>query len=373
MLLYLNPNVITAASTDNKAKIALTMLAQAARCGNHIVISDSVSDIKKILEIDGIGDDVKNIYGNIAHKLVYYGNLKNIFSVYVEITSTERLLQVRILGEQTIILMPIEYFNEKIGIIDRTNVLVENLTDVLFYEIIGRYYISMSENIHIPLRYNAINGGGNTIKDCAKLKLEEGHIFTICFVDSDKHFPDGSCGDTLKSIKNVIKRVDNMDVCHRYLFKMISLDRVREIENLIPIYLFQQIDERRGKKLELLYEDNPMFFLFMDIKNGLSYESYNRSSEKEQTFYKSSLKKIGISENLLDRIKQNDDSLCYKDYLIEGFGDGVLKLANEKLNRIGYKFNEYVNPLLSCEQQEMWMEFGKSFYEWTCACKPMRA
>lgn len=86
MLININPNVIDAAKKDINAKTALTLLAQIARCGNHIVVSESIAAIRKIQQINGLGVDVKSIYATIEKKLIQYGALKSKISTYAEVT-----------------------------------------------------------------------------------------------------------------------------------------------------------------------------------------------------------------------------------------------------------------------------------------------
>lgn len=369
----MNPNIISAAYTCDKAKTTLTMLAQAIRCGNHIVVSDRVTTIKKIQDIDGLGTDVKSIYAVVASKLVYYGDLKKKFSIYVEITSAECSLQLRKDGDQTVILIPIDYFNQELSIADKTSVIVENLTDASFYEFIGRYYISISNIIHLPLRYKGVCGGGHTTKDSVEAEIAEGHRFAICIADSDKHYPGGERGQTLKCILKVIEHADRNGICHRHLSKLIFSDQIREIENLIPMRLFKQIDKSFGDYIENIFEYNPQIFLFMDIKEGMSYDYYKRCPKCEQDFYEACLNGMGVSNVLLDKIKSHDGTLCYTDRLINGFGGNILSLAYSKLVRYGNQFNELVDPLLSDEQRRVWMYIGKCFSEWTCAIPPIRA
>jgi len=375
MLININPNVIDAAKKDINAKTALTLLAQIARCGNHIVVSESIAAIRKIQQINGLGVDVKSIYATIEKKLIQYGALKSKISTYAEVTYDNVPLYTKTTINQNIIIIPIEYFIQESCIADITDVIVENLIDADFYKFLGRYYIHMSGYSNVPLRYKPICGGGNTTNISLQSGLNSGHKFTICLADSDKHYPKDSYGDTLKQILHTWETANNNGVTHRHLCKVIFSDDIREIENLIPIPILKQINPLSGLEIDSINNKDSKIFLYMDIKDGLSYETFNTISAIEQNIYEQYLINNHLcDQKLLNEIKRKDKPLKNKTRLINGCGPSTLSIAlNNYLSQAANKFKEIIAPQLTKDQAKVWMYIGKHFFEWACATPPIRS
>lgn len=113
----------------------------------------------------------------------------------------------------------------------------------------------------------------------------------------------------------------------------------------------------------------------MDIKDGLSYETFNTISAIEQNIYEQYLINNHLcDQRLLNEIKRKDKPLKDKTRLINGCGPSTLSIAlNNYLSQAANKFKEIIAPQLTKDQAKVWMYIGKHFFEWACATPPIRS
>ena len=277
------------------------------------------------------------------------------------------------------------------------HVLVENLEDIQMYQHILDFYKKDNGISKIRTIYYPILGGGSTTAMVLKQEMETRQSLVLCIVDSDKPFASAQMKETAKKVKEAY---DNSK--YKYNTKFYILDKVMEVENLIPFCIFEKYctpSENDGSKKEL-YEKlkiiksvrdyDEKYLDFFDFKKGIcsshlvdeSLENTNReiiervSSELQMPIlpnsdrYKRLLELLSAPElNLGQQAKEKIiNKWCMEtESYISGLGkeilSNVLKSCSENLSKVE-------KGDLSNTQYALYTEIGTLMFNWTCAIKP---
>lgn len=116
--------------------------------------------------------------------------------------------------------------------IQRTIILVENLTDIQFYKWIARSILQDTDYNEVPLSIEGYPGGGNTTAEAYQNIKDNTSRLCLCIVDSDIRAPSLSPGETAKKVSQSDKRSPNPRTSHHMIDAC-------SIENLIPFSFFE--------------------------------------------------------------------------------------------------------------------------------------
>ncbi|QDY47008.1 hypothetical protein FK545_20725 (plasmid) [Planococcus glaciei] len=123
-----------------------------------------------------------------------------------------------------------------------------------------------------------MNGGGvNTWKSLRY--YSENKKISLTITDSDKRYPTGNVGETLRKLRTEYNKHKNNTITD-----LVEL-KVREKENLIPpsVYLYccNSSDKSRLENFMLLEDSNKHSekLFYLDYKEGLNVKSYKRDSQ----------------------------------------------------------------------------------------------
>lgn len=347
MLIEICEDIIAEVEKGKKDAIStLEKIGLAYKYGKHIVFLD-VKLYDRIFNSNYVSEYIKNLFRQIMSKNINKGSIRQSVTFFAQVTFKESTQR----RDTCIIINPRN--NDSFEFYEETHFLVENLLDVKFYKHCLDYY-KRNNKIEMGYSYYPLLGGGSTITKVYQLEIDLKQHFCLAIVDSDKKCPEGSKGDTAKSLLDADKK--NPFNCKCYV-----MEKVMEIENLLPKSVVKEYKDEINR-----LQFNLSFF---DYKEGVCKEKLLNSNLL--SYWQEQLNGKGY-DKYLEEIKQEVEILGedkfkkkYKDQkLIEGFGKNVLNhcLENYNNNLANIRDNN-----LTSEQKYEWTEIGKLFFEWTCA------
>lgn len=350
MLIEICEDVIEQVEKGNENAIStLEKIGLAYKYGKHIVFL-KVKLCDRISKCSYVSDYVKNLFQKIKKDNLAKGSIRQSVTFFAQVTFKESTQR----RDNCIIINPRN--NDSFEFYEETHFLVENLQDEEFYKHCLDYY-KRNNNIKIGYSYYPLLGGGSTITQVYQLEIKLKQHFCLAIVDSDKKCPEGSKGDTAKSLLHADKKKPFNCKCY-------MMENVMEVENLLP----KSVVKEYKKEINRL-QFNLSFF---DYKKGLCKEKLLNSNLL--SYWQEQLNGTEYYEGL-EEIKKDVESLGedefkkeYKDKkLIEGFGENVL---NHCLKNYKNDLANIRDDNLTSEQKYEWTEIGKLFFEWTCALSP---
>ena len=348
MLIEICEDVIDEVERGNEDAIStLEKIGLAYKYGKHIV-SLQINLYDRIKNCCYVSEYIKDLFKQIIAKYYSIGLIKKSVTFSVKVTfgiDTQRQ------DTGGIIINPRN--NNSFEFYEETHFLVENLLDEKFYKYCLEYY-KRNNKIKIGYSYYPLLGGGSTITKVYQLEIKLKQHFCLAIVDSDKKCPEGSKGDTAKSLLNADKKKPFNCKCY-------VMEEVMEIENLLP----KSVVEKYKNEINSL-QFNLSFF---DYKKGLCREKLLNSNLL--SYWQEQLNEKGYDKDLeeikkdVTSLKEDEFKIQYKDQkLIEGFGEDVLNHCLVNYNNDLAKIRD---GNLTSEQSKEWTEIGKLFFEWTCA------
>lgn len=277
------------------------------------------------------------------------------------------------------IIWVIPYKNSEFEPWVETYVLTENLADSTFFTYLAYYYANNyilrgnAKNSDIAFNFYPLMGGGVTIDKVLQMEIKRKQHFCLTIADSDKKWNDDTTfGETAQNMMNSIETFNPFN-CRLYV-----MNKVREIENLIPRKLVEQFGDKNGFWEIFKYDSS-----FFDMKIGLCLsELWHREVYK---YWKEMLGDTSIftEYNSIWQRCQNkknyDQEIKGKEPIKKGFGKNLLSLTIGDINYVKEikKYNpKMIDSLYSITpheltpaQQEEWKNIGQLMFSWTCCLK----
>lgn len=245
--------------------------------------------------------------------------------------------------------------------IQRTVFLGENPEDADIYKIFAEQYLKYKKsNLKVQLRIE--NGGGNTITDVFKRKIEDGIDLCLTILDSDKKFSNDIIGETAKRIKREVDSILTPKV-HYHIE-----EKCRELENLLPegFYYKQYAGDVNKKpifdKLDSLSKIDIKLIYYIDMKKGLKHFDVRKYPN--------------LSHITQDKISYKDIPSCSRNsfcsrrnncscVIIESFGNYILRdfiqFCENSSNDLKIIINSSNNYL-----KRIWVYIGRLVFSWGC-------
>lgn len=248
-----------------------------------------------------------------------------------------------------------------------TLMLAENEEDIIFYKLVGKYFLKKADIGYLNINFEEQNGGGSTISKSLSRIISDEKRMCLCIVDSDKKYKEASPGNTMKNIIDIID--EKVQV---YFVEIFPLE-IHEIENLIPISIMEKvIDKNNWEKQGLEFikyltkidatEKSPRFYF--DLKEGILKSSFILENEKDDEIVKKYRKKKQYREYWKKYIEDfgveiNNDS---ENVLIKGICKKILEHTLKYFNAL--EEIDMIDVEIPVEQK--WMEIGEKIYCWGC-------
>lgn len=353
MLIEICEDIIAEVEKGKEDAIStLEKIGLAYKYGKHIVFL-KVKLYDRIINSNCVSAYIKNLFRQIKSKNLDIGSIKKSVTFYAQVTFKEITQR----QDACIIINPRN--NDSFEFYEETHFLVENLLDEKFYKYCLEYY-KRNNKIQIGYSYYPLLGGGSTITQVYQLEINLKQHFCLAIVDSDKKCPEGSKGDTAKSLLDADE--ENPFNCKCYV-----MEKVMEIENLLP----------KSVVKEYKNEINSLQFnlSFFDYKKGLCKEKLLNSNllsywqnQLNGTEYYEGLTEIEGETTKTDFEIEKFKEKYKNQKLIEGFGPNVLEESLKYVDEL----KAITKKDLTDAQEEEWNKIGKLFFEWTCALSPKR-
>jgi hypothetical protein len=204
--------------------------------------------------------------------------------------------------------------------------LAENLFDTAFYRIIGEAFIAENGWKWSLCFDEKLGGGDTTAVVLQQLATEEKPTLTI--VDSDKKHPQDVVGKTARRAMSV--RCNSLQVLH--------VLHVRDIENLIPLQIYELAFDQRSKLEAALRSFKSAESLnckypwrdHTDIKEGITlFDIASMTSQDERSFWREVAKDLNRDQcaNPPDIAGCGHDKKDRHCFVIPAFGDDALKMV----------------------------------------------
>lgn len=361
-------------SSTNDAASFLKELSLAAKRGKHIVyVPDLNNNIVKdnLIKVIGRNEVVlltrsqKN--ASKFHAICKKLNTKAVCS-YNHVETEEG-------GMKIIHIDPSKMPEFEINV--ETNVLGENLSDTKVFDILSKYFAITNDLKYSYNCFHPLMGGGGTTCQVYEQECEKKQHFCLTITDSDLKlpYPEEEVFDKLEE-ESTAKKVLNVhrnkktDIVEFYMMHYVS-----EIENLIPIKIYQKLKVPSPKQKIVLNHD----YSFFDMKKGLN----NRYLWKKEIY--DYWKKVyhedkNVDFSHVDELKEkypNFDNLPEERKndapFLPGWGANVLNDILKKEDLVKeMKYNIKQQDLGESQHKE-WIKIGELIFNWTCALKPQYA
>ena len=339
----------------------LERLANACRYGKHIVYIP-IRMLHRICAIPYLNKTVISIFQKLKDKTSGLGSLKDKIGFCAMVTFENphdpNLLWIH----------PARHGNMELYV--ETHLLAENLLDTDFFRYLAMYYQRNHKLTKCQICFYPLQGGGNTIKDIYANEIALAQHLCLAIVDSDKRYPEDQCG---KTSEELMKTHDEMQPFNCRYYRM---ERVREIENLIPLLIIKAHNGRKrvfqfNFQTELSYFDMKKGFVCCDIKNEKMY-NYWQDIFEECADLKDNLHNCqGCLSGHGYAVPKEIRKKCDKPTLLDGFGSDLMKNLLQDSTSIR-DLKSIKTYHLTESQQEEWFTIGKLVFEWCCAGEKMR-
>ncbi|KAA0180819.1 hypothetical protein FX016_13305 [Cupriavidus gilardii] len=217
------------ASFESFVCVALDNIANAQREGNHLVFAE-LSTLEALRKYNGWFSPRTNAV------------LQRAANRFPQLTRFARSVCVKLLvgdfNAQSVemregcrtILFPVESVTT--SLVQRTLLLVENVTDATYYQWITEHVLAGGEFRDCHMSLEAYQGGGNTTGEAYEHIKHNTSRLCLCIVDSDIRSPEAAHGDTAAKVWRSDHRRPSPRTDHHVL-------DVCSIENLIPFEVFE--------------------------------------------------------------------------------------------------------------------------------------
>lgn len=367
MIYEIDESCLETISTGDSNSIAfLEQLAlDRRRCKNIIVANRNV--LSQLANTPSLSEVSRKIYKVIGNRVSEHKLLLKHAKRYCRIVAENNGTSIINNGGKEIFLLEI---NEAVSkdFTSKSIMLAENEEDILFYKLLGQYYILQNQMGNIKIDFEPRNGGGSTTYMVLQGILTSRDRMSLCIVDSDKKYASAEPRETMKKVQEIVdgKTRDHFDV--------IFLD-VHEIENLLPLSVLEDIVEKLkidDKGIEfmkfLLSQDasktSPVFYY--DVKKGIPRTAYILEDDADDERKRKYRKLEEYRKYWLPYIESFGVKIgTENDAIIVGVCDKTLKHA------LGYfdllRSEKRMETLVvDSHLRETWLEIGEKVYCWGC-------
>lgn len=359
MLIKIDKSIVEHAYlNDENALSVLQGLATAQFKGYHIVWAKR-SVLLQITQLNKLSSIDRNTYSSIYRKYATSASTYNRIEFYALVTFDETSSR----KEDHIVINPTEKMD--FNFVHETNLLAENLNDAKFFGLIGNNALrKLQFGAEFQLSFSEDMGGGDTtVKKYADYS-NKAKGFCLAILDGDIKYVGGNYGDTC----NKVKREDKTNP---FNCKWYAINKVREVENLLPINLF--LKDNNYKNRTIVQDSMAFEMSYFDLKEGLYFRRLWEENERNywnQIFsaYPAIIKSINLANDLKTMAVNYDEykSVVGNETVLGGFGSGLFDyVLNKKIDELQH----VEDSELSTQQIQEWNIIGKYIIEWCCSVK----
>lgn len=341
--------------------LAVENILNGFREGKHIILAPRVF-FSELSRCEKFSMMTRHTSAEASRTQTEYQSLMGHVSFHVDLdfSLNNQVYGWSCIADQDVLSVSPYYFKDSKSV-QKVGVICENPNDADFYNVMGAYYgRKINGRAWGPLNFDAINGGGGTIKDVFERKVNDMDII-LCILDNDKKHPNYPKGGTCKLFKG------NKNI----KTGMVKIIDAHEVESLIPLETIREVvskngtNKRQEKALsfweEIVGYDESVKFYF-DHKKGIDFPTALSIDKEYGEYWVPLLRKSSYSRE--SACIQQDRCDCNPPCLkIDGYGDGIL---TQTISHIKYGNTRTYTPQLTEQMMSLWSDIGKLFFSWCC-------
>ncbi|MDX2354887.1 hypothetical protein [Stutzerimonas xanthomarina] len=358
MIIEIDRSVIGLASSSaaslSSVISTLELIAISYREGNHLVFAEPSITIELLglvanrselatallLRVKNKHPQTATIANNVKVKLL----IGSFDSAYVEETKNCRIIKYPATALTS-------------NTVQKTIILVENLTDIKFYKWIANTILANTSCKGVSLAIEGYPGGGNTTAEAYENIKENTSRLCLCIVDSDIRAPGLSPGDTAKKVRKHDRSTPSPRVNHHIIDSC-------SIENLIPFAFFEHAwkeDRILTNRLDIYrphYRSN--HWKYLQLKKHITcFEVRDQSAFS--IYWKAHFMDVATGCTTEDRScsKKSECAQHKLTSLSSAPLAAVLSLQEEEMHNIPYD--------LLPDIKQAWEEISYELLSWCCA------
>jgi hypothetical protein len=291
MIIVLDQSLVdglaSASAEREQILAALSICAQQAREGNHIILGDRATFGGLTKYYSEMDLRTKSTLQRASEKLAVRMQIRDFAKIAVRIVSIT-VTQIPIKrastdGKQEI-LLPAFTIDTNSSIVGKPALLVENIND-------GKVYLRLVRSLanknllpglawlkEVRLSCDIMPGGGNTLCDLFDLRYRSGDRIGLAVADSDYRYRGSELGDTAKRLLTAASREPKSP-----LLEVLTL-AVRTIENCIPAAetrsIMEELDPDQAIRFQELFSRfyRTRDWYYVPIKSGVKCFELGRST-----------------------------------------------------------------------------------------------
>lgn len=294
MIIFLDHSLVAGLREDSLERehvlAALSICAQQAREGNHIIISERQTFDQMLVHYSEMDSRTVATLRRASEKLTVRKQIRDFVVRAIRIVSssvTPAPKRVLVNGRVEI-LVPAESVDTRSSIIGMPHLLVENIND-------GTVYIRLARSLakqgllpnsewlqHISLRYEIAPGGGDTLYELFDLSQSNQRRVGLAIADGDYRYPGSDYGNTAKKLLRSAHSTLASPLLEAFILK------VRTIENILPAEeirdIMSEIDSTQLANFEDLYEEyhGTMVWRLVPMKAGVKCFELSQASAESK-------------------------------------------------------------------------------------------
>ncbi|EHR6441734.1 hypothetical protein WKW71_16750 [Vibrio alginolyticus] len=323
--------------------IALTSLATSRLRGFNFLLGHK-PDLIALSQFTPLGGPSMAAFKKVFHDQTKWANALKKFRFRVRLVKDATDICEIIEDDTTIVVISLSDCL-KYRIDDKSSLIAENLTDISFYIRMVEAYLKNLKFASVNLSYNAVNGGGSTIKDVVEHHYNNHNGISLCILDSDRETPWGPCGNTAESVTSSVPQQPYMKCI---------VTHSREAENIIPTKILDFFGEKnrivklkanKFRNLSKVIIDSSRPIMYVDFKKGIKNHLTKTACSKTNEFWNSSFEQSGLVKNCSSQqvCTKLKDCTCI---LVDGWGTDLLKSSVDYLNKNQFNYSDIDDYML---------------------------
>ena len=266
MLIVLDENIIE--DVDEQTIQALQNIVDCIKNNRHIIYA-SRNLFKKLSTMEQLAPFNRRFYKTLSKKVTQYGALKDKFNTYMRVVKNLNKIEFSSEDKKNIYTVPISFLSDSANL-QKTRLVCEDLSDCKFYASLTQF-IMKQKNMRGELAFENINGGGTNISETYLENLKSNSSPCIVIADSDKINTCSELGKTALELTNIYEKHFKEHITTMHILS------VRERENLIPPYIYYNLETESNKKIHCsilvdIFNQSKETYLYGDIKSGLKID-----------------------------------------------------------------------------------------------------
>lgn len=380
MLIYIDKSIKDALQRNDDTKKINEIfydMSVSQRKNRHIIYGDPITISDLSIYYKGKSSDLYSffcglekiinnwyVYLNTILRPIFYARV--LFDDYTENARYDNHIDINI-----------KKLDKKNDLFENATVLLpENPVDAEFYKIVSDYYVQkLPQSYHLDefpslecIFDDTRNGGGSVIKKCYEGFAKKANSFCIAIADNDCKYSGYIPGKdtTYMGIIEIDVKYHNPFNCNYMIIG------VRDIENLIPFEIIQEIANKKVfDRIFCAIKNNEInkecIIRYFDYKNGITGKIKNNkiqhSAEKKREL---EYWKAVFNSDYLDNYDTNNETIIY----VYGFGYGLRDKVLEESIKVIKKKNGAIK-LNSVLLEREWEKIGKFIFSYCCTLNPI--